>query len=454
MQLPLLGKLGKRTQWIFSLVTIGSIGIATTSYLAFRANTTKPNETEETVVVSIKNLAFEIKANGVIQAERKTNISPKEGGRIIRLFVDEGSQVKEGDLIAQMDNEQIQAQVNQYQATLNKANAELKSKQLGYQEEDIAKAVAELEKSRAQAVEAQSRLIAAIRQRRRKQRAFSRGGIARQTLEEALGQESTARDTVETMKASVVSAQQELAKLQQGHRPEEIAQAKAGVDEAIAQLQNYQAKLTDTIVKAPFDGVITRRFAQKGDYVTPQTSASSSDGATSASIAELSRGLEVEAKVPEASMAQIKPGQEVEIRSDSHADHIFRGKVRLVSPRAIQENSQPSSSGGNVTSFRVKVTLLTGQENLKIGMNVRLTFIGDQIQNALVIPLSAIATQQDGQTGVFIAAPGHESRFQPVKVGAKSGNQVQILQGLKRGDRVLLTPPDEPDASGVASPLF
>jgi HlyD family secretion protein len=454
MKTPLLKKLGKRTPWIIGLVGIGLAGTTTALYSVFRAHPFKSDGTAQISVVSTQTLTFQIRANGVIQAERKTNLSPKEGGRIVQLFVDEGSQVKAGDRIAQMDNEQIQAQVAQYQATLNKAKAELENKQRGYQEEEIAKAKAELAKSKAQTVQAQSRWETTVQQSRRKQRIFAEGALTRQALEEAFGQESTAKDTLEAAKASATVDRQELARLQGGYRPEEIAQAKAGVDEAAAQLRNYQAKWADTIVKAPFAGTITRRFAQKGDYVTPQTSASSSDGATSTSIAELSRGVEVEAKVPEASMARIKSGQTVEIRSDSYADQTFQGRVRLVSPRAIQENSQLNSSSGNVTSFRAKVTLLSGQERLRIGMNVRLIFNGDQIKNALVVPLSAIVTKPEGQTGVFISNQENQPRFQQIKVGAKSGNQVQVLEGVKQGDRVLLSPPAEQNIPGIDSPSF
>lgn len=87
---------------------------------------------------------------------------------------------------------------------------------------------------------------------------------------------------------------------------EEIAQSRAQVSEAVSQLQVYETQLENTLVRTPFAGIITRRYTDVGDFVTPTTSASTSDGATSASIAELSSGLEVEAKVPEASIARIK----------------------------------------------------------------------------------------------------------------------------------------------------
>jgi HlyD family secretion protein len=170
------------------------------------------------------------------------------------------------------------------------------------------------------------------------------------------------------------------------------------------------------------------------------TAASSTDGATSSSIAELSSGLEIEAKVPEASIARIQPGQRVEIHSDSYPDATFEGQVSLIAPRAIQEDK--------VTSFRVKVKLSNGLDQLKSGMNVRLAFMGTPVRNAIAVPLAAIITRKDGQKGVW-RAEGGKAKFQPVKLGAESSDQAQILEGLNRSDRIFLSPPPGEIVPGV-----
>jgi HlyD family secretion protein len=237
-----------------------------------------------------------------------------------------------------------------------------------------------------------------------------------------------------------------LEKLRNGTRKEEIAQAEAEVAQARAQLQYYETQLENTFIRAPFAGTITRRFAQEGDFVTPTTSASSSDGATSASIAELSSGLEVEAKIAEASMPQIKLGQDVEIRADAYPDNVFKGRVRLIAPTAVKEN--------NVTFIRVKVDLQTGQDLLKPGINVKLTFLGNQISNALVVPLAAIVTKKDGQTGVLVPDQNNKAQFRPVTVGVTSGNQTQILQGASKGERIFIQPPPDQKIDGVDTVAF
>ena len=99
------------------------------------------------------------------------------------------------------------------------------------------------------------------------------------------------------------------------------------------------------------------------------------------------------AKVPEVDIAQIKIGQKVEIVADAYPDRTFTGEVRLIAPEAVIEQ--------NVTSFQVRVRLISGLEELKSGMNTDLRFLGAKINNAILVPTVAIATEK-GQTGLYI----------------------------------------------------
>jgi HlyD family secretion protein len=442
MQLPLMiGKSKKPRAWLIGLVAIGLLGTGTTTALVLRHNAAQPDITAQTIAVGTQDMALQIKANGVVQAVRKTNISPKDSGKITALYIDEGDQVKAGQLIARMDSEQVQAQVSQFQAELARAKASLSEKLAGNRAEDIAKARADVKKNEAALVQAQSRLeLAAVRVDRRRV-PVEEGAVSRDSLDEALTEQRNAQDNLDQARASLAVARQELTRQLNGSRPEEIAQAEAEVNRAAAQLQFYQSQLSETQVRAPFSGIITRRFAQEGDFVTPTTSASATDGATSTSIAELSSGLEIEAKVPEASIAKIKNGQKVEVTSDAYPNEKFEGQVRLIAPRAVDES--------NVTSFRVKVSLKNGQTRLKSGMNVKLVFVGDSIPNATVVPLAAIITQKDGQTGVIVPDEKHQAKFKPVTVGSTFGDKVQVVEGLKAGDRIFLSPPPGQKIEGV-----
>ncbi|MEG4516264.1 MULTISPECIES: efflux RND transporter periplasmic adaptor subunit [unclassified Microcoleus] len=227
--------------------------------------------------------------------------------------------------------------------------------------------------------------------------------------------------------AAVAEAKSQLAAQENGSRPEEIAQAQAELAEAQAQVRFQEVQLEDTKVRAPFAGIITQRYAIQGAFVTPATSASEATSATSTSIVALARDVEVLAKVPEADISQIKPGQEVEIVADAYPDKVFKGRVKLIAPEAVKER--------DVTLFQVRVAIDTGKDSLQSGMNVDLRFVGEKLSNALVVPTVAIVTNK-GQTGVLVPDEKQEPKFKPVTVGSTIGNKIQILEGAAAGDRV------------------
>lgn len=450
MQLPSFDKVKHQQRWLIGIIATGLLGTATTVYLIVQSNAPKAELTNQTVVVQSKDITVQIKANGTVQPLRKINLSPKEQGRIERLYVDEGDQVKQDQLIARMDSEKFQQQVNQYKAALAKAQADLAQKRAGSRWEEIGEAKAKVATAEANVAQAQAKLNRAKEELQRNQFLAQQGAISLNSLGDFSSKEREARANLEAQASGLREQRQTLEKLRNGTRKEEIAASEAEVAQAAAQLRSYQTQLKDTLIRAPFAGTITRKFASEGDFVTPTTSASSSDGATSASIAELSSGLEVEAKVPEASIARIHTGQQVEIRSDAYPNKTFKGGVRLVAPTAVQDSSsQGNQSSGGVTSFRVKVVLQTGQDLLKSGMNVKLNFISNKIHNALVVPLAAIVTQKDGQTGVWVPDENNKAQFRPVTSDSVSGNQIQILKGVIEGERILLSPPENQAIPGV-----
>jgi HlyD family secretion protein len=202
-----------------------------------------------------------------------------------------------------------------------------------------------------------------------------------------------------------------------------------------AQLKQQQVQLEDTIIRAPFSGIITQRYATIGAYVSPAISASSNASATSTSIVALARGLEVLANVPEVDIPQIKQGQKVEIFIDAYPDEVFQGRVRLIAPEAVVDQ--------NVTSFQVRIAIDTGVEKLRSGMNVsEVTFLGNNINNALLIPQELIVTQK-GKTGVWLLGKNNKPQFHLVRIGANIDNQIQVVDGLKAGDRIFIDLPKD-----------
>ena len=239
-------------------------------------------------------------------------------------------------------------------------------------------------------------------------------------------------EDIASLSAQVDQARSAYQQAKNGSRPEEIAQLTAAVAVAQAQVAAARSQLQDSLVVAPFAGLITQRYTSVGAFVTPTTSASASSSATSTSVVALAKDLEVKAKVPEVDIGKIRPGQKVEITADAYSEKPFQGTVRLVAPEAVVEQ--------NVTSFEVRISIDTGKEVLKSGMNVNTIFTGSKTANALTIPTVSI-TSKRGQTGVYVPDSNNEPKFQVLKVGNTVKDKIQVLEGLKAGDRVFIDIP-------------
>ncbi|MEO0407616.1 MAG: efflux RND transporter periplasmic adaptor subunit, partial [Cyanobacteria bacterium P01_A01_bin.135] len=203
---------------------------------------------------------------------------------------------------------------------------------------------------------------------------------------------------------------------------------------AEAQVAITQTQLDDADILAPFSGIVTQIYATVGAIVTPTTSASATASATSSSILALSTGLEVDVDVSEANIGPIAVGQGVEVVADAFPNQVFEGQVKRIAPEAVVEN--------NVTTFQVVVTLLTGLEQLRAGMTVDATFVGDTVADALLVPTVAIATE-GGELGVRVVGDDGSPAFRPVSVGSTQAGKTQILSGLDQGDEVLLDIPNQ-----------
>ncbi|MEX1317512.1 MAG: efflux RND transporter periplasmic adaptor subunit [Synechococcaceae cyanobacterium] len=206
----------------------------------------------------------------------------------------------------------------------------------------------------------------------------------------------------------------------------------AAVQAARQRLEARRVEQEELIVRAPFDGVITQRFADPGSFVTPTTTAAAVAGATSSSIVELSQGLEAVAKVPESDIGRIRVGQEAQVRVDAFPERSFAARVKRITPRAVKVN--------NVTSFDVYLEFPERPPELRIGMTADVDFRTGAVQAQTLVPTVAIVTE-DGRPGVLLVDDDRQPRFQPVELGISSGRDTQILSGLEPGTRVFIDLP-------------
>lgn len=432
MQLPLFDKTThKPASWVLGLAAAGLVGVAATAFTLVRNAGPEPAVTNLTVPVQQKDVTVRITASGTIVPIQTVNLNPKTSGRLADLRVEQGDRVAKGQLVARMETKDLEAERNQALANLAQAQANLSLLKAGSRPEAIGQAQATVEQAQAEVTAAQARFNLANERARRNQALATEGAISRDRLDEVLNEARSARANLEQAQARLRNTNQQLSQQQNGPRTQEIEQAAAQVAAARARLQAVENQLEDTMIYAPFAGIITQTGAKVGAFVTPTSFASSTSSATF--IATLANGLEILAKVPEVDIGQIKLGQDVEIRADAYPDQVFRGKVRLVAPEAVVEQ--------NVTSFQVRVQIMTGKDQLRSGMNTDLTFLGRQLDQALIVPTVAIVTNK-GQTGVLVPDDRNRPRFQPVTIGPTIGNQTQILNGVQPGEPVFVELPE------------
>ena len=453
---------------VTGLVAICLALIGFTTYSFVRGSRSKIDLEALTVPVREQDLNVEIEASGKVEPIKSVNISPKNPGRLVELLVEQGDFVERGQTLAIMENAELATQTAQAKAELRQNSANLTENKAKIDAE-IAQAQARLRQAEAKLQQAQSRIPRDIEQTKAQiNAAESRLELVQQRVERneyLLQQGAIAQDAFDEINNDLRNAQSDINELRQRLRQlqstgnSEIAQIEAEVNEARIALEQKQttapAEITgleasleqaqtslaqaeiqydDSIVKAPFDGIVTQRYAVEGSFVAPSTSGSSTASASATSILALAQGLEVIAKVTELDIGQLQPGQKVKIVADAYPDRVFEGEIERVAPEAIVEE--------NVTSFEVRIKLLTGQDLLRSKMNVDVTFIGKELSDSLVVPTVAIFTE-DGEQGVMIPDENNKPKFQPVKVGLYLGDRTQIIEGVEADQQVFIDLPED-----------
>jgi HlyD family secretion protein len=473
IKIPVIGKVKNPSRWLIGLIAAGVLAAGgTTAYRTVNQRTKPDDIAQLTVPVQAKNVTLRISASGKVVPIQSVNISPKQPGVVTQLYVEQGDKVQQGQILARMDALDIEAQILQARANLAQSQAQLAQARAGSRPQEIDQAKArlaqaqeqlreartgnrsqEIEQAQAQVASAKAQLdLARVRVKRFRVTA-EQGATSRDQLDQFISEEKRAQaalqeaqkrlslqqsgsrtEDIARLQAAVQEAQAQVRLLESGSRPEEIAQREAGVKSSQAQLKSAQIKLNDTIIRAPFSGIVTQKYANAGAFVTPTTSASTSASATSSSIVAVARGIEVLANVPETDIGRVRIGQQVEIVADAYPDQIFNGRVRLIAPEAVVEQG--------VTSFQIRMTIDTGKDKLRSGLNVDLTFLGDEVNNALVVPTVTIVTEK-GSTGVLVPDAKGKPQFRSVTIGAQIKDQTQILEGIKAGERIFINPPKD-----------
>jgi HlyD family secretion protein len=474
--------------WLIKLLILSLfVAISAAAFRFFQQRSEKNAQTQlPTQAVGRQKLKITVTANGKIEAERSINLSPKNAGIIKSLLVKEGDVVKKGQIITYMDDSNLQGQLTQAKAGIVSAEASLQKLIAGNRAEDIAQSQAQVEEAQAnlnkliagnrpqdiaqfdaRLRKAQVSLKQAESELKRYQELFNAGAISRQNLstyqtnrdtalaqveeaEQALKLQKTGSrsEDIQQARAKVKQLQQSYNLIKVGARKEDIDQARAQVNSQRGSLQTVIAQIDDTVIRAPFDGVVTKKYADPGSFVTPNSAGGSSSSSLSSSILSLTANNQVVANVSESNLAKIRIGQTLKIKTDAYPGRFFTGRVSQIAAQAKVEQ--------NVTSFEVKAAITSDDKNLlRSGMNVEVEFeVGEQ-ENALVVPTVAVVREQKG-TGVYVLNQENQPVFIPIKAGVAVNNKTEVKSGLKGNERVLLTLPPEklekPKSKGLFSP--
>ncbi len=409
------------TGWRWFAIGAATLGLAALLY-ATLVPKPDPSAKLEKFLTTVQKLNTDIRITsaGQVFPNRTVNVGPKEAGVLAELYVEQGQKVEKGHILARMDTSRVIQVVAQTKAALENAQARQLELKNGSRAQEIIQSQADVRSD-------QSRVAVATDNYRRYQSLYKDGGL---TADEF----NAKKLEFEQAKSVLIADQQRLSLKQVGTRYEQLLAEKAEVIRNQAALADVQTRLNDLTIRAPFTGVVSQRYAQAGAFVSP-TNTSQGASASSSSILLLIDRLEVLATVAESDIARIRVGQPVVISSSAFPGQEFRGTVRLVAPEAVVENG--------ITQFQVRIKLDDrAAQTLKSRLNVSVNFIAGKIQNALVVPTTAIITRE-GKTAVLIPDLKKGPTLKEVTTGQSLGDKTQILSGLKVGEKLYAKlPPD------------
>ncbi len=443
----------KKRLWI--IVTVLVLAAAAATYFLMQGKGVNKDWKKDATTVKRGKATLKVVATGLIKPVREVKISPKQTGLLIALYVGQGDRVKKGQILALMDDSNLAGQIDAARgAWLSSVDNSNKLKH-GNRPQEVLAARFQQQRAREGVRNAEhniSRLQAqmeALKAQLKRNEQFAKaqaflaksGAISEQSsidaetaalvtrsqlnaAERELGQAQVAKIQAEADKDAV---EEQYKLMAAGFRTEDVSAAYHSSEQTRGQLKYLESLRNDTRIRAPFDGIITQKYADTGAIVTPTTSAATTS-ATSSSIVALAGRLEMVAQVSEANVPKIRIGQDVEITATSFPDKVFHGKVTQIAPAAIVTM--------NVTTFEVHAKIVDDTENkLLSGMNVSTGFLVGEQEDALMIPAVCVVSRR-GETGVYIPDKDGNPEFKKVKTGVAVDRDIVVLAGLKEGDYV------------------
>ncbi len=350
------------------------------------------------------DLAKSVVATGKVTPITKVEVKSKASGIVKKLLVDAGDKVKKGQLLAQLDKVEIEAQVEQSRAAVESAEASLTSSQADYERAKV---------------DAEGPEVPLLK------RAYDRAvGMAKEGVVSTSALEDAQKNyELALNKQNVSKAQATVLKAK-------IAQARGQLGQDQANLKQLEEQLSYTDIVSPIDGVVLSRDVEMGDAVSSILVLGSS--ATLVMTLGDTSSVYVKGKVDESDIGKVYLGQPARIKVESFKDKTFNGVVTKISPMGVEKD--------NVTTFEVRVSINNPGGELKAEMTANAEIILEEHKNVLQIPEGAIIYDKDKKASVEIpdtSAKDGKKKI-AVNIGISNGAKTELLSGLKEGDQVVL----------------
>jgi HlyD family secretion protein len=331
-------------------------------------------------------------------------VKSKASGIVEKIFAEYGDRVKQGQVLVELDKEQLRAQVAEARANLQAAEAAVQSAQ------------ATFERNVVDALGPDLPFLKSTAERNRKLAA--EGLISASLLDDgerayqmALNKQLSAQRNVAVSRA-------------------EVARAKAQVAQMQAALENAEEYLRNSTIVSPMDGLVLSRDVEVGDAIS-SILILGSQATNIMTLGDVSE-VYVKGKVDEADISKVYFGQPARISVESLKEKKFMGKVTKISPLGVEKD--------NVTTFEVRVSIQNPTGELKANMSANAEIILEEKQKVLMVPEAAVIYDKDRRTFLETPDPGSKTgrRKLSVKLGISNGVKTELVEGLKEGQQVIL----------------
>jgi len=393
----------RRRLWI--VLGVIAIVLVTGGVVAAKTlGSSSPLDPSQLGEAELGDVARSVVATGKVQPITEVEVKSKASGIVTKLDTDINQTVRTGQVLAQLDQQEILDQVAAQKAGLDGAEANARS----------ASAAVEYDKVAAEAPD-----LPMLEHTYKRSLAMQKDGVvSQQALDTAEQQYRAAANTRDRAVSQIIvdSAKQR--------------QAQAQVAAAEASLKQLEEQLSYTTITSPIDGVVLSRDVQMGDAVSSILVL----GSTATLVMTLGdiHEVYVKGKVDESDIGKVYLGQAARIKVQSFRDKTFQGKVTKIAPLGVEKD--------NVTTFEVQISIENPGGELKANMTANAEIVLEEHKNVLTVPEQAVLYDKDRNATVWVpdahGKDGH--RIVPIKVGLSNGSRIEITSGLKSGDVVVL----------------